>query len=152
MAQNEKYSYKDFTNKLLDKTDAAEWNDTEVVGSCFHQNTPKTVVFPVGISGVKFIKCNLDNVVIPEDCTVEGGTNKLISTQNDGADWFVDDNLAPIEPMNKAEYIKLGLSIDPAAIPATAKQESVVQEKRQELEDTLEAQIKALEDAATWRK
>ena len=151
MALNEKYSYKDHTNKLLDKTDAAEWNDTEVVGTCFHQNVPKTVVFPTGIKGVKFVKCNLDNVVIPKDCKVDGGCNRLIAVQKDGCDWLLDTDLNPIEPLDKAEYVKLGLSVDPAALPVSVKDVSVVEEKRQLLEDALQASIKALEDAATWR-
>ena len=151
MALNEKYSYKDHTNKLLDKTDAAEWNDTEVVGTCFHQNVPKTVVFPAGIKGVKFVKCNLDNVVIPKDCTVDGGCNRLIAVQKDGCDWLLDTDLNPVEPLDKAEYVKLGLSVDPSALPTSISAESVTTTKRQELEDALQADIKALEDAATWR-
>ena len=151
MALNEKHSYKDYTNKEFTKTDAADWNNSEVVGTCFHQNVPKTAIFPVGIKGVKFVRCNLDNVVIPKDCTLEGGCHRWIAVQKDGCDWLLDDTLAPVEPLNKAEYIKLGLSIEPSALPVTVKDVSVVEEKRQELEDALQAQIKTLEDAATWR-
>ena len=151
MAQNQKYSYKDHTHQSFTKTDPKDWNDSEVVGTCFHQTVPKTAIFPAGITGVKFVKCNLDNVVIPKDCTVEGGCNRLIAVQKDGCDWLLDTNLNPVEPLNKAEYVKLGLSIDPAALPTSISDESVTQTKRQELEDALQASIKALEDAATWR-
>ena len=151
MALNEKHSYKDYTHQEFTKTDAKDWNDSEVVGTCFHQTVPKTSIFPAGITGVKFVKCNLDNVVIPKDCTVEGGCHRWIAAQKDGSDWLLDDNLLPVEPLNKAEYVKLGLSVDPAALPITTKDVSVVTEKRQLLEDALQASIKALEDAATWR-
>lgn len=151
MAMNEKYSYKDFTYKTFLDTKPEEWNDSEVVGSCFYNEKPKSVIFPEGIKGVKFIRCNLDNIVIPKDCTVEGGCNKLIQVQKDGEDWLLDNDLNPVEPLNKATYVKLGLSISPAALPVTAKAVSATQEKRQQLEDALEAQKAALDAAATWR-
>jgi hypothetical protein len=152
MAVNEKYSHKDFTHKILTDTKPEEWNDTEVVNSCFYNEQPLTKVFPDDIKGVTFIRCNLDNIVIPETCTIEGGTNKLIQVQKDGEDWILDKDLHPVEPLNKARYVKLGLSVDPAAISVDAKEVSVTQEKRQQLEDALQASIKALEDAAkAWR-
>ena len=152
MPLNKEYSYKDFTHKTFTETRPEEWNDTEVVGTCFYNLKPKSEIFPEGIRGVKFIRCNLDNIVIPKDCTVEGGCNRLIQEQKDGEDWLLDDNLMPVEPLNKGVYVKLGLSISPAALPTTAKAVSVVQEKRQQLEDALEAQKAALDAAATWRK
>lgn len=151
MPLNEKHSYKDYTHKTFVDTKPEEWNDSEVIGSCFHNEKPKSEIFPEGIKGVKFIRCNLDNIVIPKDCTVEGGCNRLIQEQKDGEYWLLDEYLAPIEPLNKGAYVKLGLSISPTSIPITAKEVSVIQEKRQQLEVALQAQIKALEDAATWR-
>ena len=151
MAMNEKYSYKDFTYKTFLDTKPEEWNDSEVICSCFYNEKPKSLIFPEGIKGVKFVRCNLDNIVIPKDCTVEGGCNRLIQVQKDGEDWLLDDDLKPVEPLNKAQYIKLGLSINPAALPTSAKSVSVTQEKCQQLEDALQAQIKALEDVASWR-
>lgn len=148
---NKKYSYKDFTGKTLIGTDLKEWNDTEVIGSCFYNETPNTKVFPDGIKGVKFIKCNLDNVVVPKECTIEGGCHRLIQMQKDGEDWLLDENLNPVEPMNKNDYVKLGLDISPAAIPTSSVAVPVTASKRQQLEDALQAQIKALEDSATWR-
>ena len=151
MAENKLYSHKDFTHKILTDTKPEDWNDTEVVNSCFYNEKPRTEVFPEGIKGVKFVRCNLDNIVIPKECTVEGGTNKLIQTQKDGEDWILDKDLNPVEPLNKAAFIKLGVSISPVAIPVTAKEVSVLQEKRQQLEDALEAQKAALVAEATWR-
>jgi len=153
MPLNEKYSYKDFTNKILTDTDPKEWNDSEVIGACFYNEKPLTEVFPEGVSGVKFVKCNLDNIVIPKDCTIEGGCRRLIQVQNDGEEWVLDEHLKPIEPLNKAVYVKLGLSVLPSALPIIKKDISIIQEKRQQLEDQLEAQKAALDSAASaWRK
>ena len=156
MAINEKYSYKDFTHKTFTSTKPEEWNDTEVVGSCFYNETPKTNVFPDGIKGVKFVRCNLDNVVIPKDCTMEGGTNKLIKVQNDLNDWVLDENLDPVEPLNKARYVKLGISYDPADLPTEKLAENICDTKYKQLADKLEADKATatadLEAAATWRK
>jgi len=149
---NEKYSYKDFLQKTFTETDPAEWNDTEVIGSCFAQEKPNTEVFPNGIRNVRFIKCNLDNCIVPVECTIEGGTHKLIQVQNDLEDWLLDELLNPVEPMNKTQFVKLGLSTSPLAISAAKLSESVTETKRKQLEEALQTQIKALEDAArAWR-
>lgn len=149
---NEKYSNKDFTKKILTDTDPKEWNDTEIVNSCFAQEIPLTNVFPEGIEGVIFIRCNLDNCVIPKNCTVEGGTNKLIQVQKDGIDWIVDNNLNPIEPINKGEFIKVGISIDPTSLSTAETAEvNAIEDKKLQLEAGLQSQIRALEATAYWR-
>ena len=149
---NEKYSYKDFTNKILAHTDPAEWNDTEVIGSCFYQFEPNTGVFPSEIKNVTFIRCNLDNVVVPKECTIEGGCHRLIAAQNDGEDWILDANLNPVEPLDKTKFVKLQLSIDPAAIPAMKVPVSVTQAKIEEINTKLQNDIRTLQDAANWQK
>jgi len=153
MALNEKYSHKDFTYKILLDTNPVEWNNSEVVNSCFYNETPKTQVFPVGITGVTFVRCNLDNVTIPPGCTTEDCSTRLIKVQNDMEDWVLDVALKPIEPIGKTMFTKLGLSIDPMDIPVTKKEVSVVIAKRQELEDALRAEKDAIDAAAViWRK
>jgi predicted GH43/DUF377 family glycosyl hydrolase len=149
---NEKYSYKDFTGKILTETDPKEWNDTEVIGSCFANQKPKTEVFPKGITGVKFIKCNLDNCLVPQECEIVGGCHRWIAVQNDLEDWLLDENLNPVEPLNKKAFEKLSLSTSPLSISASKVEEPVTWTKRKEYEDALQADIKALEDAAkAWR-
>jgi predicted GH43/DUF377 family glycosyl hydrolase len=148
---NKEYSYKDFTAKDLTKTDPKTWNDTEVIGSCFHQHTPKTVVFPTGITGVTFTRCNLDNVVVPKECTINGGCHRWIAVQSDGENWILDESLTPVEPINKATYIKLGLSTAPLSISSAKLSESVIVSKRKELEDQLAADHAALDAAVSWR-
>ena len=120
MAVNEKYSYKDFMDKDLTRESASDFNNSEIIGSCFYQQiAPETQVFPSGITGVKFSKCNLDNVLIPPGNTIEGGCHRKIKVQNDLEDWFLDNSLKPVEPMSKKKFIELGISTDPKDIPAT---------------------------------
>lgn len=124
MPINEKYSYKDFTGQSFVGVDASEFSDSEIVGSCFYQeNSPDKTVFPPGMHGVTFTRCNLDNVsvsrsnytsiVVGEHCS-----NRRVMVQNDGHDWTVDDALQPVEPASLKYHRKLNLSTDPADLPA----------------------------------
>jgi hypothetical protein len=38
---------------------------TIIVGACFSCETPDSVIFPDKMRGVRFLRCNLDNVLIP---------------------------------------------------------------------------------------
>lgn len=149
---NEKFSHKDFINQILTDTDPVEWNDTEVINSCFYNETPNTRVFPDGITGVVFVGCNLDNVIVPKECTMKDCTNKLIQVQKDGNDWILNPDLTPLEPLNKFMYTKLGISTDPASLPSVGTAEKPITETtKEQLEANLQAQIKALEATAYWR-
>lgn len=117
-----------------------EFNDTEIIGSCFYQecdfDDPVVVkdIFPDGMKGVIFRKCNLDNVLVPLGNTVEADcTHKKIKIQNDLEDWILDNSLSPIEPMNKAIFIELGISIAPKDIPSEKMEKSITQQKEEEL-------------------
>jgi len=73
---NEKYSFKDFTDKSLKNIDSEELNDSLIVGSCFAQevlgDTPMLIdIFPSDMTGVHFERCNLINVFIPKTCTYD---------------------------------------------------------------------------------
>ena len=122
---NEKYSHKTFPYHGLSFKDkpASEFNDTEIVGSCFYQewreDELKVVkdIFPTGITGMIFRRCNLDNILIPPGNVVESGTNKVIKVQNDWDDWFLDSTLKPIEPLNKKIRLLHKVSINPQSIP-----------------------------------
>jgi hypothetical protein len=133
---NEKYSYKDFMGQDFSSVSASELDNTEIVGSCFYQEgDPDAEIFPPSMTGVIFKRCNLDNVKVPAGNTVESSCcHRKIKAQNDLEDWFVDSAHKPVEPMRKADYLLLGISIDPADIPTEKMTESIVAKKEAELE------------------
>lgn len=143
MAINEKYSYKDFLDKDLTSLPASDFNNSEIVGSCFYQQAkPDTQVFPTRMTGVAFIRCNLDNVLIPSGNTIKSDCcHRKIVIQNDLEDWIVDDLGKPVEPVNRKVFERLGLSIDPKDIPLTKETVSVTKTKE---EDAKQADIDAL--------
>jgi hypothetical protein len=107
-----------FKRQSFRDIDPIEFNNSEIIGACFHQDVPFTDVFPPNIEGVVFTKCNLDNCNIPPGATVNGGTNKHFKVMNDQEYWLVDKDLKPIEPRDKERFIECGLSIEPKDIPA----------------------------------
>ncbi len=107
---------KDFTGHDLTKKVIAP--GTVIFGSCFSREKPDSKVFPDSMTGVTFLFCNLDNVVIPAGCTVIACSQRRFLVQNDGCDWIVDGTNKPVEPILKEAFIKLSISTDPAAIPA----------------------------------
>lgn len=136
-AINEKYSYKDFMHQSFVDVPASEFNNSTIVGSCFYQESigEEEVVkdiFPDGLVNVIFEKCNLDNVLIKSGMSLgEKNSNRKIKVQNDWDDWILDDNLKPVEPMDKVRRIKAGKSIDPKDIPKDkwTKEEKETDEK-----------------------
>lgn len=136
---NQKYSYKDFTDKSFTDIPAEEFNNSEVVGSCFYQQANSdTVIFPDYMIGVTFSRCNLDNVHIPSGNTViMAGPDKCchrkIKVQNDLMDWILDDSLKPVEPAEKKLCVELGISTDPKDIPKKKMAVSIVEQKMKEL-------------------
>ena len=125
---NEKYSFKDFTHQSFrDVTDLIP--GMVIVGSCFYQeNKPDSHIFPETMTGVTFLRCNLDNIFIPPGNTVGAiqgveSTQKRIKVQNDGYDWLLDEKHKPIEPYDKKALLKFpeqaaGRILDPKDLPA----------------------------------
>lgn len=127
---NEKYSYKAFPYYGVSFKDrpASEFNNTTIRGTMFYQawREGEEVVkdiFPDGMKGVVFERCNLDNVYIPDgnilrDDPPHFNTHLKIQMQNDREDWILDDDLKPVKPMDKEQRLKAGIiSIDPKNIP-----------------------------------
>lgn len=85
-------SFTDYTGRYL----GDETAQGTIEGSCFSQETPDSVVFPADMQGVTFIRCNLDNVFMPEGNTVIGGSQRRFMALDDGNDWFVDENNNPL--------------------------------------------------------
>lgn len=77
---------------------------TIITGSCFQCEAPDTVIFPDDMKGVRFLRCNLDNVFIPPG-NPEIGTHEKSSrvkyTVNpaDGKDWKLDKAGKFVKPM-----------------------------------------------------
>lgn len=140
MTINKKYSFADFTHQSFKDISVSEFNNTVIKGSCFYQEAKENDtevlkdIFPDGMTGVIFQRCNLDNVLIPLGNTVESNcTNRKIKIQNDWQDWILDSSLDPVEPMNKNQWLRKGVSIDPKDIPA----EKMTQEEHQIFKDLL---------------
>lgn len=119
MGINKKYSFKDFLDQKFTDRPASEFNNSEIVGSCFaQQDRPDTQVFPTGITEVTFDGDNLDNVFIPPANIIKPNCcHRKVMRQNDLEDWLVDNSLKPTEPRSKKEYLRLGISVDPKDIP-----------------------------------
>lgn len=140
---NKKYSYKDFMDKSLKGADVAELNNSTIIGSCFYQQeNPDADIFPDGMTGVIFQRCNLDNVLVTAENTVdESNTHKKLKTQKDKCTWILDADNKPLEPLNKSKFIELDLSIDPLDIPTEEVEENILQKKEKELKEQEEIDV-----------
>ena len=127
MALNKKYSYKNFMDEVLVGIPASDFNNSEIIGSCFYQQAgPDTKVFPNEMTGVAFQKCNLDNAAIPAGNIVESSClHRRLMAQNDLETWVVDGSNVPVEPVNPKTFTEFGLSIDPADIPIVKLDEPI---------------------------
>lgn len=114
---SEKYSNRDMTGWNI--SSAEDMDGIVIVNSCLASQDLSAQVLPANLTGATFIRCNLDNVFIPDGNTVIDCSNRFIAEQNDGEDWLIDpQTLAPIEPVNKKLLEMNGQNTDPALIPA----------------------------------
>jgi hypothetical protein len=81
-------SFTDYTGKILNDLII----EGTIEGSCFSQEKPNSVIFPYDMQNITFIRCNLDNVFIPDGNTVIGGSQRRFMAFDDGYDWLVDEN------------------------------------------------------------
>lgn len=110
---DEEFSFKDFTNRSV-----AIGNDLVIYSSCFLNETPDAEIFPSDMTGVTFIKCNLDNILIPEGNFVIDCSQKRFEIQNDLNDWIIDENNEPTLPIDHEIFVKFDLPIpSPEDIP-----------------------------------
>ena len=122
---NKEYSHKSFVDVNLtdDILTGVVWR------SGFSVETLDTLRFHPDSTCI-FRECNLDNCVIPDGCTVEGGTNKRFQAQADMEDWFIDAQNRPMLPINKFLFDRLGIPTDPSSIANTPEPvTSVVEEQ-----------------------
>lgn len=94
------YSCKDYTGMTIEPN--LTLNGSIIYQSCFSQETPDTEVFPSDMTGVTFINCNLDNVLMPSGNTIIGGTHRRFQAQEDGLDWELDVDGNPLGVLNGA--------------------------------------------------
>lgn len=133
MTINEKYSFTDFMGQSFKDKPASDFNKTEIKGSCFYQEAKEKDaevlkdIFPDGMMGVVFKRCDLNNVFVPPGNVVEDNcSHRRLKIQNDGCDWVLDDGLKPIEPTDKKQRLREGWSISPKDIPAEYIREEVI--------------------------
>jgi hypothetical protein len=129
--KNEKLSHKDFTHQTFLMDDPALWSNTTIVGTCFYQEGDWRDVFPAGMIGVVFERCNLDNCIIPAGNTVVGGCNRNIKVQNDMEDWICDAQGKPTEPLNKLMYLRQGIEPDAKWMPEIKLGKSILIEAQE---------------------
>lgn len=134
---NEKYSYKDLSSQSLKDIDTSEFNNSIIIGSAFgYPNQPNSDVFPDGMTGVTFRRCNLVNTYIPEGNTIEPTSVHFhLQTQTDAEDWimeFKEDKWVAKEPLNKDKYLELDLSIDPKDLPDKQTYEPITEKIERE--------------------
>lgn len=115
---NNMYSYGSFENKNFINSEPDEFNNSIIYGSNFSQKNHRTIVFPVNITGVYFLRCNMDNVYIPPGIEIFECSNKQIKLMNDLEYWEVDEYGNPLVPREKKLFEDLGISIKPRDIPA----------------------------------
>lgn len=102
------YSFRDFTCRILQHE---KIEPQTIEGSCFSQETPDSRIFPENMTGVTFLRCNLDNCHIPAGNTVEGGSQRRFKVQNDREDWEIDADNNPVRPVNWKALTKQGLPV-----------------------------------------
>lgn len=90
---SEKYSYK--TMQGYDLTSATDMDNIVIYSSSFYREVPNSVVFPSGLTNTTFIKCNLDNCVIPAGATLIDCSTRKFQAQEDGYDWLLDESNQP---------------------------------------------------------
>lgn len=124
---SEKYSNKDMTG--WDLSDRTDMSGLVIHGFCLSNEKPDANVLPSDLRGVTFLACNLDNVVIPDGNILINCSNRRFQVQTDGDDWVVNQELEPLEPLNKKHYQMMGKSIDPADLPEVYLIERVLAKK-----------------------
>jgi hypothetical protein len=113
---DEALSFKDFSNQPVTHLD---FNGKVIYSTVFYHETPDYAPFPKDMKGTTFIKCNLDNVIVPEGNMIIDCTQRRFKAQNDLNDWLIDENDNPVKPVDFKIYEKHGLEMPkPENIPS----------------------------------
>lgn len=136
---SDEWSFKDYHDTSSDIP-----NGTTVYASQFWSHELDTNPFRADMRDVTFVRCHLDNVIIPEGNTLVECWHRRWKVQNDGNQWEIDKDGKPTVPMMAAkQFLKRGLLVpDPKDIPTEKVSEQVdLIEKQKVIKAALEAQI-----------
>lgn len=115
------WSFKNFSNMPV-----PDLPDNIVVYSTLFYHETDAEPFRRDLSGVTFVKCNLDNLVIPEGNTVIQCSQNRFKVQNDRNDWLLDERGDVAIPMNYRTFEKLDLPMPkPEDIPLEMAEEAI---------------------------
>lgn len=114
---DEELSFKVFTNWDMREHPEIDLQGKIIYASCFYNEIPDSEVLPPELKGATFIKCNLDNVIIPADNTVIDCSQQRVEEQNDMRDWVIDESGNAQKVLNEEYWIEQGVSVDALAIP-----------------------------------
>ena len=114
---DDELSFKIFTNWNL-KEHQFDFNGKTVYASSFYNETPDSDILPDGIKDVTFLKCDLNNIIIPEGNTVIDCSQERIELMNDMRDWITDPEGNAQKVVGEEYWVSKGVSVDPQVIPS----------------------------------
>lgn len=113
---DENYSGKSFIYQ--DLSDRKDMDGITIYSSIFASEIPDTKIFSDNMKNVRFVNCNLDNIIIPPGNILQNCSNRRFKIQNDGNDWIIDNSNKPIKPLNDWVFTKFNVPVpDPKNIP-----------------------------------
>ena len=129
----------DCTGQTFTDWPAKLFDGKAIINCCFSHETPDTEVFPKGVKGMAFERCNLDNVAVPVGSKVTGCCTRRFKcfpltpgdVSDEGAgpvDWIVNEKGEPVEPMDKRRFEEEGRSLSPKDIPDEYEIERTISE------------------------
>lgn len=137
---DDQYSLKGWSGHNFDDKDL---NGKVIYASSFYSEEPGTKIFKDDLVAT-FVKCNLQNIVIPVGVTLIDCQTDWFKSQNDLEDWKIDkDTKEPVEPLQKEKYVELGISTDPKDIPKVKEDQPITEKKR--IEKAKQDQVQVLQ-------
>lgn len=96
----EELSLTNFSNANFEDLifDIGETKEIIIIGSCFHQDNIKTLVYPekiLTLDNVIFHNCNCTNAIMPPNAIISGTTCNCLIKDINGVDWYLDEDLKP---------------------------------------------------------
>ena len=120
---NEEWSFKNFSNRPVPDIPS----NITVYCTQFYHEIPDSFTFPATMTGVRFVKCNLDNVIVPAENVITECSQKRFRVQNDGNDWEINEFNKPVKYLGgDKQFVKRGLPVpDPKDIPLEKVEQAI---------------------------